>query len=170
MTVPPVHDIAMRWALLKATESPDPSTQNGAILVANGTTPILATAACNEFPSGVQYCGERWERPLKYSLIEHAERNAIYAAARLGIATAGTTLVCPWAACSDCARAIIQAGISELVTLAPESGDTSDRWVASIEVAMTMLFEADVVVTYLQGADFADTPSLRRDGKAWQPC
>lgn len=161
-------DSHMRLALLKATESPDPSTQNGAILVA-GDEALLATAACNEFPAGVNYTPERWERPLKYEVIEHAERNAIFEAARLGIGTEGLTLVCAWAACSDCARAIIQAGLSELVTLAPE-GVTHGHWGDSIDIAMVMLREAGVKVTYLPGTDFADAPPLRRNGQPWSPC
>ena len=35
---------------------------------------------------------DRWERPEKYSWVEHAERNAIYAAAREGVRLAGATM------------------------------------------------------------------------------
>lgn len=163
------HAAHMRLALLKATQSPDPSTQNGAILVADDEA-ISVTAACNEFPAGVEYMSERWERPLKYDVIEHAERNAIYAAARNGIATKGLTLVCAWAACADCARAIIQAGLSELVTLAPTEAATHARWTDTVEIGMVMLGEAGVKVTYLDGSDFHDAPPLRRNGQPWSPC
>jgi dCMP deaminase len=157
----------MSEALIEATRSPDPTTQNGALVVWDGE---ILTRACNEFPRLVAYSPERWERPLKYEMIEHAERNAIYAAARAGIATEDAVLVCPWAACSECARAIIQAGMSELVTLAPVDGDTHGRWGDSIRVAMGMLDEAAVRVTYLDGADFADIPPPLRNGVAWSPC
>jgi hypothetical protein len=35
---------------------------------------------------------------------------------------------------------------------------------------MTMLDEAGVHVTYLEGADFVDCAEIRRDGKPWKPC
>lgn len=159
----------MSLALAVASTSPDPSTQNGAVLFDErcGLT-VFETNACNQFPRGVTYTDERWERPLKYSVIEHAERNVIYEAARRGIVTEGKTLVAVWAACADCARAIIQAGITHVVTL--EAGE-SDRWGGSIDIGMVMLEEAGVTVTYLPAADYAaDGPTLRRDGKPWPSC
>jgi dCMP deaminase len=151
-----------------ALRSPDPSTQNGAILVRAGM-PLTATAACNEFPRGVQYLDERWERPIKYSFIEHAERNAIFNAARIGISTSGLTLACPWAACADCARAIIQADVIKLITHQPNEEDTNERWQASIEVAFTMLKEAGVEIEYFHGKVGGAAQPIRRDGKLWQP-
>ena len=118
----------LRLTAYFALRSPDPSTQNAAVIMQSNDCIIPATLSVNKFPRGVLYEPERWERPIKYSYIEHAERNAIYAAARLGIPTAEKTLVCPWAACADCARAIIQSGISRLITLAPREDDTHDRW------------------------------------------
>jgi dCMP deaminase len=59
----------------------------------------------------------RWARPLKYQFVEHAERNAIFNAARIGVKTEGC-----WAfmnfmptPCADCARALIQAGIVKII-------------------------------------------------------
>src|ERR1035441_3977564 len=113
-----------------AASSIDPSKHNGAVLAAENGTPIHSTAACNQFPAGVnELPGERWERPAKYQFIEHAERNAIYRAARQGIPTEGLVLVCPWSACTDCARAIIQSGI---VMLVRETLPESERWAESI--------------------------------------
>lgn len=147
-------------------KSPDPSTQNGAILL-DSWRPLNYTLAVNEFPRGVEYREERWERPAKYGFIEHAERNAIYAAARIGIQTDGLTLVCPWAACDDCGRAIIQAGISRLVTLRPKTSDTNERWDSSIARAMTMLEEAGVEVLFIDGP--LDCHPLLRNGELYQP-
>jgi dCMP deaminase len=47
--------------------------------------------------------------------IEHAERNAIYNAARAGTGLEGCTLYAGLTPCMDCARAIVQAGIVEVV-------------------------------------------------------
>ena len=68
-----------------AVHSPDPSTQNGAILINQKGN--IVSEAWNAFPAGVKYSPERWERPLKYKIIEHAERNAIFQAAKHGIKT-----------------------------------------------------------------------------------
>lgn len=153
---------AMRMACKTATNSPDPSTQNGAVLANILGDPYIETAACNQFPDGVQYSDERWERPLKYSFIEHAERGAIFAAAKTGLLTEGLVLVCPWAACADCARAIACSGISRLVTLPRNPSQTNPRWKDSIEIADTILNEAGVVIEF-----FYDPVgvNLRRDGE-----
>jgi dCMP deaminase len=94
--------------------------------------------------------------------VAHAEFNAIHAAAANGIKTAGTTLVCPWAACEECAKSIIQAGIKRLVTLKPTS-TAHGHWDDSISLAMTMLAEAGVEVVFIQGS--LDCPfTIRRNG------
>ena len=143
-----------------ARRSPDPSSQNAAVLCYNNL-PIELTWSVNEFPRGVEYLDERWERPLKYSVIEHAERNAIFSAAFHGIPCQELTMVCPWAACSDCARAIIQAGIPRLVTHRPEGADPHANWNESIDIAMTMLAESGVEVIYIDGPLGLDFTILR---------
>jgi len=57
---------------------------------------------------------ERWERPVKYQFVEHAERNAIYNAARVGTPTLGCFAFVSLAPCVGCARALVQAGIEEV--------------------------------------------------------
>jgi dCMP deaminase len=80
----------------------------------------------NGFPRGVDDdVDERHERPAKYLWTEHAERNAIYNAAAIGAATAGCTMYLPWYPCTGCARAIIQSGISEVVCVEPDWGDST---------------------------------------------
>ncbi|NBT76116.1 MAG: CMP deaminase [Betaproteobacteria bacterium] len=139
------------------TQSDDPHTQNGAVLVAERGENV---AAANTLPPDVQHRAERLERPMKYNYIEHAERNVIYTAARLGIPTKRATLYCPWFACTDCARAIIIAGIHEVVGLAyPEAHGS---WKESIERADEMLREAGIIcrrITDKVGV------KLLRDGK-----
>lgn len=56
----------------------------------------------------------RWVRPLKYQYVEHAERNAIYNAARVGTPTLGCSAFVSLAPCVGCARALVQAGIKEV--------------------------------------------------------
>jgi dCMP deaminase len=147
----------------------DPSTQNGAVLVDPATGDVVAIGA-NHFPAGVEENPERWERPIKYSFVEHAERNAIFDAAKAGIATKGLIMYCPWFACSDCARAIIQAGITEVVGHRSPTEATNARWTDSVKVAMTMLDEAGVKTRWITERLFTEGEIvLRRDGKEYTP-
>lgn len=136
----------LRQACIEATRSHDPSTQNGAVLVPQQG---FVAVARNCIPSGIHTTPTRLERPTKYDYIEHAERAAIYAAARTGITTAGSRLYCPWFACTDCARAIICAGISEVIGHVRPRAATPERWTATIVQAEAMLREAGVATRWL---------------------
>jgi dCMP deaminase len=160
--------VAIEVAYGAARESPDLSTQNGAVLVDPITgTPILTTAACNHLPRGVKTTDERLQRPLKYQYTEHAERGSIYLAASQGICTAGLILAAGWAACSDCGRGIIEAGISTLLRHAPPDDGAADRWRESIALADIMMAEAGIEVVEYSGK-IGCAPVLR-DGQPWQP-
>jgi cytidine deaminase len=56
---------------------------------------------------------------IEYGRIIHAEMAAISAAARRGIPTQGTTLVCTTFPCHMCARHIIAAGIEKVIYIEP---------------------------------------------------
>lgn len=160
----------LRYAYSVAADlSTDPSTQNAAVLVdfellPEGFTPV---GAANCFPRDVAETPERWERPLKYSYVEHAERNAIYTAARGGVETEGLTMYVPWFACADCARAIIQAGIVEVVGHKAIFDKTMERWKDSIAVAHGMLTEAGVKYRMVEGE--LGARQVRFDGALWNP-
>ena len=68
----------------------------------------------NRSTDGVVLSGEKLERPNKYIWIEHAERNAIYKAAKLGIKLDKATMFTTHFPCNECARAIVQSGINRL--------------------------------------------------------
>lgn len=70
--------------------------------------------AYNGALSGFPHCAPHEDyQPCDVS--EHAERNAIFWAARKGIATEGLQLFSTDAPCPACARAIIQSGIKRVV-------------------------------------------------------
>ncbi len=71
---------------------------------------------------------ERLVRPTKYLWIEHAERNAICNAARAGTATEACTIFVEIMPCMDCARAIVQAGIIEVVVSAERMAQYSSAY------------------------------------------
>ena len=92
-------------------------------------------------------------RPEKYKWIEHAERNAVYNAARMGAALAGCTAYLNWepSPCSDCCRAFIQAGITTVV--GPNisfTGQGTGKFYHIDTCTETMLLEAEVNVRIVQ--------------------
>lgn len=101
----------------------------------------------NGFPSGANDEDEsRYERPKKYLYTEHAERNAIYNASRLGVSTKGCTMYLMWYPCADCARAIIQSGIDTLVCNRPDF-DTP-KWGEHFKASHEMFEECNINVQY----------------------
>ena len=91
----------------------------------------------------------RHDRPAKYKWTEHAERNAIYSVARNGgTKLRGCKIYVPWFPCVDCARAIIQSGISAVYAYEPDFNDP--RWGADFKIAVEMFEEAGVVTVYVQ--------------------
>ena len=72
-------------------KSKDKNTQIGVVIV--GKDNSIVSTGYNSFPRGIDdNIDERQEKPEKYFWFEHAERNAIYNAARIGVSTLGTTL------------------------------------------------------------------------------
>ncbi len=155
----------LAMAYEEARKSKDPSTQNGALLVdAQG---VIQTIDCNRFPDLVKETTARWERPLKYKIVVHAEEGSLFQAARKGIKTVGLTMVCPWAACTDCARAIIQCGITTLVTHKQAADKSSKLWLDDIEIAFTMLNEANVKIIIYDG--LIGVRGILHSGIRWDP-
>jgi dCMP deaminase len=139
-------DILRLAAREAARHSIDTHTQNGAALAR--LNDVILTAA-NAFPHGVEPRHHRLGRPEKYVFTEHAERNVIYKAASMGWATGGSTMYCLWFACPDCARAIIQAGIYEVVGHVKPRNATPSRWLQAVKDGEGMLREAGVGMRWL---------------------
>lgn len=143
------HNYFIGMSILVAKKSKDRSTHVGCVIVGEDNE-VLSTGF-NGFPRGVDDDIEaRHDRPAKYEFTEHAERNAIFNAARVGAKLKGSTLYLNYAApcmCTGCARAIIQAGIKTIITPnnIPWPG-VGDQWSLSIQQAEEMLDEAGVGV------------------------
>src|ERR1700719_2153770 len=102
--------------------SKDRSRKVGCVIV--GPYHEIRGIGYNGFPRGIDDAAfERHERPTKYLWTEHAERNAIFQAARIGTPLDGCTMYLPWFPCMACARAIVQVGIARLVALQPDTLD-----------------------------------------------
>jgi dCMP deaminase len=137
MNRPLIHQTLMGIAELLAEERATCSrAQVGAVIAREGR---IISSGYNGTPSGMKHCqhetkhdvdcaqrqyrtyrfnGETYfskcdcvvSYPCKDSV--HAERNAVYFAARHGHATLGADMYCTHSPCVDCAQAIIQAGIA----------------------------------------------------------
>ena len=133
-----------------ASFSKDRSMKTGAVIVKYGE---IVSEGRNEFPKGIDYTvEERYERPLKYKFTEHAERNAIYSAAKNGKSTKGGTVVMRWFPCSDCMRAIIQSGISGIVCETPSF--VHPTFGDDFRYSKIMLDESSVNVAYMDQSNF----------------
>ena len=131
-------------------KSKDRSTQVGAVIV--GIHKNILSTGFNGFPIGVREDEEwRHERPVKYQFTEHAERNAIYLAARHGTSLNGATLYLPIGGlpCTDCARACIQAGIRKIVTPTRKFDGKGKDWEEDAKISQLMLHEAGVEIVIL---------------------
>jgi dCMP deaminase len=132
--------------------SKDRSAGTGAVIV--GPDRLLRASGYNGFVRGIDdEVPERHQRPAKYSWTEHAERNAIYNAAKLGIPLDGCTIYVNWFPCIDCARATVQSGLTRLVGLQPDLSD--ERWGSEFKFASDMLQESGIEIALYDFPDLA---------------
>ena len=117
-------DYFMAVALLSGKRSKDPSTQVGACIVNKNN--IIESIGYNGFPKGCSDDEFPWDREggmleTKYAFVVHAELNAILNSTR---DLHGCTLYVTLFPCNECAKAIIQSGIKELIYLSDKYHDT----------------------------------------------
>jgi dCMP deaminase len=141
--------------------SKDPSTKVGALFMYPGTMQILSMGY-NGMPRGIdETISERWERPLKYKLTEHAERNAIYNAAQSGTALKNSICVVTMCPCCDCARGIIQSGCKMVITrnifeMQNDNPDVVERWKLEWDISVPMMKEAGIQIMMLNQSDLSE--------------
>jgi dCMP deaminase len=132
-----------------SARSKDPNTQIGCIIA--GPDHNIRSTGYNSLPRGVNDdLAERYERPAKYKWIEHADRNAIYAAARVGTPLLGCSMYLSGIPCMDCGRGIIQVGISEVIYDHAKQLDWETRTPQYLEdflMVRVLLDEANVMLT-----------------------
>ena len=135
----------MGVSLLAAERSKDPNTQVGACIVDENNR-IISTGY-NGFPYGCSDDEYPWDRAgdtagnTKYPYVVHAELNAILNAS--GKRLAGARIYVDLFPCNECAKAIIQSGIRNVVY-------DSDKYAeADSTIASKRMFDA-AGVTYRQ--------------------
>ena len=130
-----------------ASWSKDPSRKIGAVAVSQ-TNRILCTGY-NGFPRGFDDSEERYNvREIKYKYIVHAEKNLIYNACWEGVSL-NDSKVYVWGlpVCSECAKGLIQVGISELF-LSSQFFDVP-KWNESFEFTKELFEEAKIPIRIL---------------------
>lgn len=150
-----VKDMFGKWdrrflsmAKLVASWSKDPSTQTGAVIVAPDRR--VVSVGFNGFPQGIRDDHRLHDRPTKYEIIVHCERNAlIFAREPLHGCTLYTW---PFPSCRPCAALMLQAGIVRHV--APEvPPELEERWGKSCDGAIALYEEGGGSVTLYTPAE-----------------
>lgn len=136
----------MGLALLSAKRSKDPSTQVGACIVS--PTNRVLSVGYNGFAFGCSDDEFSWSREgefleTKYPYVVHAELNAILN--NRGVSLENAKLYVALFPCNECAKAIIQSGIKEVIYL-------SDKYAESDEVKASkrMFLASNVKLTKLK--------------------
>ena len=115
----------MGVAILSSYRSKDPNTQVGACIVSDHNK--IMSVGYNGFPTGCSDDQFPWEREgdpydTKYPYVCHAELNAILNNA--GANLAGCRIYVALFPCNECAKAIIQSGIREVIYLSDKYADS----------------------------------------------
>ena len=136
----------MGVSLLAGMRSKDPNTQVGACIVKDKK--IISTGY-NGFPFGCSDDEYPWGREgseyeTKYPYVVHAELNAILNAR--GVNLTGSSIYVSLFPCHECAKAIIQSGIKEIIYSSDKYNGTPDN-IAS----KRMLNDAGIIVRLYDG-------------------
>ncbi|MBY5399915.1 CMP deaminase [Rhizobium leguminosarum] len=134
----------MELALKESRRSPVASRKVG-VVIADCSNEVVATA-CNELFGDVNLPPDMDvnEDDAKTYWVEHAERAAIYLAAKRGIRLAGCSIYSTLFPCSSCMRAIVQSGIGTLV--APPPDLSLQKW--STEFRHSKLIQENSPLTF----------------------
>ena len=133
--------------------SRDPGTTVGCVLVKDRR--ILSTGY-NGFPVGLSDSLDLYQdREYKLAVTVHAEANAIINAAKNGAITKNCDAYVTFPPCSQCAAALIQAGVGKVVC--PDPANAPDRWKAIFMLANKMLNDAGVNVLFYSESDLCPT-------------
>jgi len=148
MEIPNKDQLFMNMVYLIASLSKDKNTHTGAVVV--GPDNEIRSLGYNGFVRGLNdNVPERQEKPEKYFWFEHAERNAIYNATLTGVSLKGCKIYTNGIPCSDCARAIIQSGIKEVIFDKTWEENNMQKWSESSKRSLQMFLETGVKIRYI---------------------
>jgi dCMP deaminase len=131
------------------TWSRDPGTKVGCVLVLDKR---ILSVGFNGFPQNLSDSLELYEdREYKLAVTVHAEANAIMNAAKNGAKTQSCTAYVTFPPCSQCAAALIQAGVETVIC--PDPAQAPERWRASFKLGNEMLYNSGVKLLYYSQDD-----------------
>ena len=135
-------------ALVASTRSTCLRRHVGAVIVRDK---YIVSTGYNGPPQGLEHCSEVGCIREKLAIPSgerhemcrgsHAELNAIAQAAQIGVSTEGSTILCTHEPCSFCTKAILNAGIKNVVYLHPYPD----------KLAREMMAESKITVRQLEG-------------------
>ena len=146
----------MGVAMLAAKRSKDPSTQVGACIVDDDNRTV--STGYNGFPYGCSDDEFPWDREgeeTKYPFVVHAELNAILNAR--GKNLSGAKIYVALFPCNECAKAIIQAGIKEVIYLSDKYANQPNTLISK-----RMLRSAGIKLRQLETEKESITLDLRK--------
>ncbi len=159
----------MGIAILSGHRSKDPSTPVGACIVDSKSNRILSVGY-NGFPIGCSDDEFPWERDgnvldTKYPYVVHAELNAILN--NRSASFEGNKIYTTLFPCNECTKAIIQAGIKEIIYLSDKYSESD-----SVKASKKMLKQTGVTIRQFDSTlekltlnYLPETPSPDNNGK-----
>lgn len=137
----------MGIAVLSGLRSKDPATKVGACIVDSDNK--VVSIGYNGMPRGLDESQLSWNRgedlDSKYLYVCHAEFNAILNT-RVGSALKDCKLYVTLFPCNECAKAIIQTGIKEIIYL-----DNKHKHDISVRASEKLLTLAGIKITHYEG-------------------
>lgn len=158
-----VDRMYLQDAIRAAKQSSDPSTQVGSVLVVPTGLGVIVRS-CNAVPQRLVDAGYPINQEEKNYCTEHSERRLLFDAARRSFSVSGLTMYCTWASCAECSRAIVDFGISRVVTFSALVERTPDRWRESISHGLRMMRDCGISVVGWRG-DIGMRCEFRFNGK-----
>ena len=128
--VPSWDETFMSMARVIARRSKDPVTKAGAVVVDDRN--VVIGMGYNGWPRGIAVDDLPWAREglesdTKYAYVVHAERNALY---NTSLLPRGCRLYCTLFPCNECAKTIIQLGVTEVI-FANDKYHDDQKWIAA---------------------------------------
>jgi len=145
------NTLFMNMVYLVAMKSKDERAHIGAVIV--GPDKEVRSTGYNSFPRGIDDgVRERQKSPEKFHWFAHAEANAIFNAARVGVPLKDCTLYTNGVPCTACVHGVINSGITEVVVDKTwDEGSDEGKWGPMAERTREMFQESGVKLTYWRG-------------------
>lgn len=148
--IPCWDDYFMSMVYLVASKSKDKRTHIGAVIV--GPDNEIKTTGYNSFVRRLNDdLIKRQEKPEKYYWFEHAERNAIYNATRIGTSLKESKMYTNGIPCMDCARGVVQSGILEVIVDKDWNENNGKKWSEHAKRTIQMFNETGIKLRYWKG-------------------